>query len=250
MSRYLAHSIIWSFPSILKDFQQTEELKASVVKILDKNCEKYLFAEELGSSGSNYHYDITAVFNKPQKGYEIKLKLKGLQKIHSELYDELYDKPAIVINHLKDEDAIIRAGGYGSKEGNIYKIKGFTNEELESGQKQYSHLKAVCESAKRVRQIGAKFFCITVEKYIVSNQKEIKCGKDLTETLIEMIDNGYVFDMSPKTATNLYHQYLKTFIGGDDSAWKNFFENGIDISESLDLRAKHYQYKQKMMSLI
>lgn len=249
MSRFLSHSICWSFPVHLKDFQSSSTLKDDVVKILDKSCSKYLFAEETGANGTNYHYDITAVFNKVQKGYDIKLKLKSLMKHHTQIFKELFDKPALVIHHLKDSEVHIRAGGYGAKEGNIYKVQGFTDEELSKGNTEYLELKSISEAARRVKQIGARYFGITVEKYIIKHDIKIEKKRDLSKALCKMIDEGYIFDMSAKTASNLFYQLLKGYIQGDDGDWINFFEGGIDINSSKDYEAAYYKYKQKLYAL-
>lgn len=255
MSRYLCWSIVWSLPPNLKEIQQKKETKDYVVDILKKNCQKVLFAEEVGANDTNYHYDITAMFNNAQKANEVRQKLKGIIKKVGELDDEFYfKKPALFIRSLSNDDLCIRAGGYGSKEGQIYYDIGFTPTELEEGKRQYEAFLLLKQKSGKMKCISSKFIPSVVEKWITSGQIDINSRKDLMRVVLDMNLAGYIFDASPKTATRLFNQMLRFYLGKTDEEDKydlniklqSYWGEGNDFSDfnSIDSTKKEFHYAE------
>lgn len=183
MNRHLNYAIVYS-PADKENIQHHYQ---KTLKVLNKNCEKFLIAYELGKNETNPHLDIVACFKSKQARNDLTKK-----------FNFLGTKPEVVYSVIKDLPYRV---GYNQKESLDSPFNhnfNFTDSDIESAVQHYIDEE---ESRKVARKkynlftyIKESTFAYEYNKFILSNKLEEPTDQYSYELILkQMYLRGYIF---------------------------------------------------------
>lgn len=183
MNRHNNYAIIYS-PA---DKENININYQATLKVLNKNCEKFIIAYEEGAKQTNPHLDIIACFKSKQAKGDLSKK-----------FHFLGTKPQVVYSVINDLPYRIGYNQKEKQESPFNHIFNFTDADLESGTEHYlqeeENRKVARKKYNLFTYIKESSFAYEYNKYILSNKLQEPLDQESYEKILQqMYLEGYIF---------------------------------------------------------